>query len=97
MKGLFGDLFDFNHDGKLGILEQAAEMDFLQRMLAADKPETQDPAFNMDFEDDDTEFDFEESELEAAGIDAVELEFMDEDERRETLEMAGLDPDDFDF
>ena len=25
------------------------------------------------------------------------LEFMDEDERREALEDAGLDPDDFDF
>ena len=25
------------------------------------------------------------------------LEFMDEDERREVLENAGLDPDDFDF
>ena len=32
-----------------------------------------------------------------AGIDRFDLEFMDEDERREVLEDAGLDPDDFDF
>lgn len=37
------------------------------------------------------------SELEEAGFDADELEFMDEDERREALEDAGLDPDDYDF
>jgi len=38
-----------------------------------------------------------ESELEAAGLDATELEFMDADERREAHEDAGLDPDEFDF
>lgn len=37
------------------------------------------------------------SELEFAGVDSEELEFMDEDERREILEEAGLDPNDFDF
>ena len=37
------------------------------------------------------------TELELAGIDPVELEYMDADERREVLEEAGLDPDDFDF
>lgn len=30
-----------------------------------------------------------------AGLDADELELMDEDERRETLEDAGLDLDDY--
>ena len=29
--------------------------------------------------------------------DFVQLEFMDPDERREVLEDAGLDPDEFDF
>ena len=32
-----------------------------------------------------------------AGLDRDELEFMDEDERREALEDAGLNPEDFDF
>ena len=46
--------------------------------------------------DDDSSDDFDD-ELEMAGLDRTELEFMDEDERREALEDAGLDPDDFDF
>ena len=32
-----------------------------------------------------------------SGLDPEELEFMDSDERREALEEAGLDPDDYDF
>ena len=36
-------------------------------------------------------------ELEAAGLDLDELEYMDDEERYEALEDAGLDPDDFDF
>ena len=35
--------------------------------------------------------------LEAAGLSYEELLLMGEDERREVLEDAGLDPDDFDF
>ena len=34
--------------------------------------------------------------LSDAGLDRDELSFMDADERREALEDAGLDPDDFD-
>lgn len=37
------------------------------------------------------------AEISAAGIDLDDLEFMDDDERREALEDAGFDPDDFDF
>lgn len=37
------------------------------------------------------------TELELSGLDVEELEFMDEDERREVLEEAGLDPDEYDF
>ena len=39
----------------------------------------------------------DETELEMAGLDPEELEFMDADGRREALEDAGLDPDDYDF
>lgn len=38
-----------------------------------------------------------QDELESAGIDMSEFEFMDEDERKVALEEAGLDPTDFDF
>lgn len=37
------------------------------------------------------------TELEEAGLDPKELEFMDDNERREVLEAAGLDSDEFDF
>lgn len=53
-----------------------------------------------EFEDEDDIDDFDdldEDELEAAGLDYMDLSLMDEDERREVLEDAGLDPDDYDF
>ena len=37
------------------------------------------------------------NELESAGLDYDELWYMDDYERREAIEEAGLDPDDFDF
>ena len=40
---------------------------------------------------------YELSELEDAGIDIDEFELMDDDERREALIDAGLDPDDYGF
>lgn len=45
----------------------------------------------------DTEEEDLEDDIELAGLDRDELEWMDEDERREALEDAGLDPDDYDF
>ena len=39
----------------------------------------------------------EKEELTSAGLDIDELELMDDDERREAIEDAGLDFDDFDF
>lgn len=76
MAGLFGGLFDFNHDGKMNAFEKAAEFaTFTSTIDGGDATE----------------------ELEASGIDTIELELMDEDERREAIEDAGLDPDDYDF
>lgn len=40
----------------------------------------------------------EENELlDLTGYDSIDLELMDEEERREILEDAGLDPDDYDL
>lgn len=77
MKGIFGNLFDLNHDGKMSSLENAMELNFLDEMLRVD--------------------DEVKSELELSGLDLDELEFMDADERRKTLQDAGLDPDEYDF
>ena len=83
MAGLFGGLFDFDNDGEMNAFERAAEFAFL------------DDLFNEDEEDDEVDEQFTEFEL--SGLDADELEFMDPEERREILEEAGLDPDDYDF
>lgn len=45
-------------------------------------------------QDEDAEEDLE-NELEMNGLDRIDLELMDEDERREAIEDAGLDPDDY--
>ena len=79
--GFFGKIFDFDGDGKLNSLERA--MDFM--------------AFNEMTKEEDDSYEEENDELEMAGLDYDELTFMDEDERREALEDAGLDPDDYDF
>ena len=39
----------------------------------------------------------EMDELEIAGLDIMELAMMDSDERKEAIEDAGLNPDDYDF
>ena len=73
--GIFGDLFDFDGDGKLDSFEKAAEFGVFMDMVES----------------------CEQNELESAGLDVDELSLMDDDERTEALEDAGMDPDDFDM
>lgn len=97
-KGFFGGLFDFNGDGKLDGLERAADFAaFHQMMSESEKEEAENgrTSFNSnDFDEDEEDI---VNELEAAGLDLDDLEYMDEEERYEALEDAGLDPDDYDF
>lgn len=84
---------DFNGDGEI----DGAEMMFAEEMLCTSREEHEALFGNAgDFEDDDMDDDFESDAI-AAGLDVSELEFMDEDERAEALEEAGLDPDDYEF
>lgn len=39
----------------------------------------------------------QKDELTSAGLDIDKLDLMDDDERREAIEDAGRDPDDYDF
>ena len=89
------DWMDFNRDGEV----DATEMYLAEEMLCTSKEEHEALFGDAgDFEDDKyEEEDNLEDELELAGLHADELELMDEDERREALEDAGLDPDDYDF
>ena len=92
--GLFGDIFDLNHDGKMDSLESALEF-----AVFTDMVESANETDSNDDEDFGTQQYMTDNELELldAGIDPDEFEFMDDDERQEALEDAGLDPDDFDF
>ncbi len=82
MDRLFGhSAFDFDHDGNI----DAAEWAFINDTIFKEEDTS-----SSDYDDD------VDDELEMAGLDRDELEFMDADERREALEDAGLDPDDFD-
>lgn len=90
MTGILGNMFDLNRDGKMGAFERAAELQFIDSV-------TKNSARNNTWDDEDDWDDDELTELELAGIDPEELEYMDDEERREILEEAGLDPDEYDF
>ena len=85
MAGLFGGLFDFNHDGKMSIFERAVEYSVFEEMTRAEDNDLELDEWGYAGSNDARE------ELEAAGLDIDELEYMDSDERREALEDAGLD------
>ena len=85
--GLFDrDLFDFNGDGKIDAFEAEVEL----QMMASSRQEA------IALTGDDTFYTGSDDLEEDEGELADELEYMDEDERREALEDAGLDPDDYD-
>ena len=79
----FDKMFDFNRDEKLDSWERAAQFRFMDEVLREDNS-------NSDYGDDEADI------FGDAGLDYDELEMMDPAERREVLEDAGLDPDDYD-
>ena len=88
------DWMDFNGDGEV----DGTESFFAEEMLCGSGEEHE--ALFGDVGDFGEEIDDEkelEDELMYAGFDKDELESINPDERREVLEDAGLDPDEFDF
>ena len=79
--GWIVNAFDFDGDGSLDNGEAMFAMNTFGVMAEAESTETETSLF----------------ELAAAGVDITDFDLMDEDERREAIEDAGLDPDDFDF
>ena len=77
----YDSTFDFDGDGELNAFENFEAMEFRTSSCEDDEEEEKDV----------------EDILALHGLDLNELKDMDEDERREALEDAGLDPDDFDF
>ncbi len=102
-KGIFGGLFDFNNDGKMSAFERATELGFLHHMITEEEKATRrgsdafDSSFGNTFADDEEDTDMLSLDLMVAGLDEVELSFMDEDDRRSAIEAAGLNPDDFTY
>lgn len=74
--------------GNMFDMDRDGKMDAFERAMELN--------FLQSFED-ETMSDDTKTELELAGIDPVDLEYMTEEERRKVLEEAGLDADDFDF
>lgn len=81
-RGFFGDLFDLDHNGELDSRERLLDFMAFEEMSKEEE-----------VDEDEDEF----GDLDMAGLDYDELSMMDEDERREALEDAGLDLDDYDF
>lgn len=73
-------------------------MMFADEMLCTSKEEHMALFGNAgDFDDETDEDEEREYDLALHGLDPDELADMDEDDRMEVLEDAGLDPDDYDF
>ncbi len=84
--GPYDKMFDRDHDGELDFHERLDMDDYYDRVNGVGIYENTSS----------DEVDDLETELEEAGLDIDELEMMDEDERAQALEDAGLDPDDWD-
>lgn len=82
-KGILGNMFDLNRDGKMNVFERAAEFAFIEDVLEIEDNEVNSSVNLAALEEEDLDFD--------------DLALMDDWERREVLEEAGLDPDDYDF
>lgn len=96
--GIFGNLFDFNRDGKVDLFEMEAGL----QMTASSRKEaimlTGDDTFYTgdDYEDEEDELEAIEDDLLAEGIDLDDLDDMDEEELDEMIEELGYDSDDYD-
>ncbi len=75
MGGILGDMFDFNRDGELDVLERAMEIEFLETLEEEDKQTELELAGvnpeELEFMDDDERRDI----LEEAGLDPDEYDF----------------------
>lgn len=77
MKGIFGDMFDLNHDGKMSPMESAMEFAFLDGLLN-DTSEIKTELELSGLDPDELEFmdpDERREALEDAGLDPDEYDF----------------------
>ena len=97
-KGFFGNLFDFNRDGKLDSFERAADFAAFASLVSENDDNDDNEEETSKIADKKATFgDFSDDDFLEDDLDYDELSYMGEDERTEFFEDAGLDPDDFDF
>ena len=89
MADIFGGMFDFNFDGKTDDFELALGLAMMDDCAQKSLENAQSSSIFSGDDDLDTI-------LAMNGLSRFDLELMGEDERREALEDAGLDPDAFD-
>lgn len=77
MKGILGNMFDLNHDGRMSSLENAMEFVFLNKMMR-DELEAKTELELSGLDPDELEFmdaDERREALEGAGLDPDEYDF----------------------
>ena len=77
MKGIFGNMFDLNHDGNISSLESAIKFTFLNEVLKDDSEEQTELELSG-LDPDELEFmdaDERREALEDAGLDPDEYDF----------------------
>lgn len=88
------DWMDFNGDGEV----DSTERFFADEMLCSSREEHVALFGDAgDFGEEVDEDEEKEDDLMYAGLDRDDLEMMEPEDRREVLEEAELDPDDYDF
>ena len=78
MAGLFGDMFDFNHDGKLDAFERASEFDFIHNVMGNEEQDKKDELENAGLDVNDLEYmddDERREAIESAGLDPDDYDF----------------------
>ena len=78
MSGLFGNMFDLNHDGKLDAFERATEFDFLNNIMEDSEEEEHDELYEAGIDPEELEYmsgDERREVLEDAGLDPDDYDF----------------------
>ena len=78
MFGIFGDMFDFNHDGKLDAFERASEFDFIHNVMENEEQDKKDELENAGLDVNDLEYmddDERREAIENAGLDPDDYDF----------------------
>ena len=78
MPGIFGDMFDFNRDGKLDAFERPSEFAFIHNVMENEEQSKKDELENAGLDVNDLEYmddDERREAIENAGLDPDDYDF----------------------